>query len=201
MTSEYRVDIKVRNNVILYKIEQAGYDSIGEFCRLNKMPGKNSILGDIVNMKESPLNKKGEFRPVIQEVAEILKCDPLDLFSDAQLHTILKSNKRSIQVNEAEMKFMLDKENNQKLLEDSILEDQMNNAVEKQLHSLSPREENVLNMEFGRYPYTKEYTLREIGIKLELSPERIRQIREKALRKLRHPDRAGLLREYIEDFQ
>lgn len=197
---EYRVDFKVRNNVILKKIEDAGYKTVGEFCRLNNIVNYTSHLGNVISMKESPLNKKGEFRAYIVRVAELLGCSPLDLFTDTQLHTILKTNKRSIEVNEAEAKFMIENHlHNQKLLENNILLEQRDDEIENQLHTLTKREEKVINMRFGLGEYTREYHLDEIGLELGLSRERVRQIEARALRKLRHPSRADLLREFINE--
>jgi RNA polymerase sigma factor (sigma-70 family) len=202
MTGEYRVDIKVRNNIILYKIEQAGYASVNQFCKAHQLqPGS---LGDIIAMKVSPLMWDGEFKPVIQKTADILGCAPLDLFSDTQMHTILKDNHRHIAVNEAEMKFMLDN-TDQKLLEDHVLQDECNEAVGKTLNSLSPREQKVINMRYGLGEYSREHTLEEVAAEIShhyslgvgMSKERIRQIEVKALRKMRHPDRAEKLREFV----
>lgn len=195
---EYRIDIKVRNNIILQKIEQSGYKSVADFCHQNNFK-YHSQLGEIINMKTSPLNSLGEFRPVIVKVAEALGCDPLDLFSDTQLHTILKTNKRMIAVGEAEMKFMIEKENNQLLLEDSVLELQKSEAIEDVLEKLTPREEKVLQMRYGLGEYPREYSLEECGIEFGVTRERIRQMEAKALRKLRHPRLADQLKEFLRE--
>lgn len=196
---EYRVDIKVRNNLFLKKIESAGYKTIGDFLRNNNMLTKASELGEIINMKKSPLNREGEFRPFLLKIADLLNCSAIDLFSEVQMNTLLKTNKRSIQVHEAEMKFMLENNNDIKLLEENILLEQQNNEIEKQLKTLTAREQEILDMRFGRGKYDQEYSLRECGEKYGISGNRIRQIEEKALRKLRHPSRANQLREFIKN--
>ncbi len=63
------------------------------------------------------------------------------------------------------------------------------------LHCLGERENYVIEMRFGLRD-GKEYTLQEIGDRVGLTRERIRQIEEKALRKLRHPIRSRKLREF-----
>jgi len=68
--------------------------------------------------------------------------------------------------------------------------------VEEVLATLSPREARVLRLRFG-LGQDRAYTLEEVGQKFGLTRERIRQIEGKALRRLRQPSRARLLRDYI----
>lgn len=67
------------------------------------------------------------------------------------------------------------------------------------LQTLSPREERVLRMRFGLDQEGQERTLEEVGQNFNVTRERIRQIEAKALRKLRHPSRSRLLKNFIED--
>ena len=64
------------------------------------------------------------------------------------------------------------------------------------LSSLPPREARILRLRFG-LDCDRAYTLEEVGQKFGLTRERIRQIEGKALRRLRHPRQARLLREYL----
>lgn len=68
--------------------------------------------------------------------------------------------------------------------------------VDKVLATLSPREARILRLRFG-LENGHPYTLEEVGHKFGLTRERIRQIEGKALRRLRHPYRARLLRDYL----
>ena len=65
------------------------------------------------------------------------------------------------------------------------------------LHTLTPREEQVIRMKFG-LDDGKEQTLKEVGLHFNVTRERIRQIIMKAIRKLRHPSRAKYLKDYLE---
>jgi RNA polymerase primary sigma factor len=70
-------------------------------------------------------------------------------------------------------------------------------TVREVLETLSPREAKVLCMRFGIDTIT-DHTLEEVGQDFEVTRERIRQIEAKALRKLRHPSRAKLLKAFVD---
>jgi RNA polymerase primary sigma factor len=67
--------------------------------------------------------------------------------------------------------------------------------IEQVLSTLTAREARVLRLRFGLQD-GHSYTLEEVGKKLGLTRERIRQIQHKALRRLRHPRRSRQLRAY-----
>jgi RNA polymerase primary sigma factor len=66
------------------------------------------------------------------------------------------------------------------------------------LETLSPREEKVIRLRFGLDREGRERTLEEVGEDFKVTRERIRQIEVKALRKLRHPSRARVLKNFFE---
>ena len=69
--------------------------------------------------------------------------------------------------------------------------------LERQVHTLTPREEHVIKLRFGLYD-GRTRTLEEVGKEFDITRERIRQIEAKALRKLRHPSRARHLKGFME---
>ena len=70
-------------------------------------------------------------------------------------------------------------------------------VIEKELHTLTPREEHVIKLRFGLYD-GRSRTLEEVGKEFDITRERIRQIEAKALRKLRHPSRARHLKGFLD---
>jgi RNA polymerase primary sigma factor len=78
----------------------------------------------------------------------------------------------------------------------SVMDDNLGELTKSALLSLTPREQEILRMRFGLNEARKEHTLEECGDKFLVTRERIRQIEEKALRKLRMPSRSQKLREY-----
>ncbi len=74
----------------------------------------------------------------------------------------------------------------------------LSNDMEKALDTLSEREKHILGLYFGLNG-AEPLTLEEIGKRLGLTRERIRQIKEKAIVRLRHSSRSGFLKGYVEN--
>jgi RNA polymerase primary sigma factor len=70
-------------------------------------------------------------------------------------------------------------------------------VIDRELRTLTPREEHVIKLRFGLYD-GRCRTLEEVGKEFDITRERIRQIEAKALRKLRHPSRAKHLKGFID---
>ena len=81
---------------------------------------------------------------------------------------------------------------------DAVMSVTLSEQTRAVLSTLTPREEKVLRMRFG-IGEKSDHTLEEVGQDFFVTRERIRQIEAKALRKLRHPSRAKLLKSYIDN--
>lgn len=82
--------------------------------------------------------------------------------------------------------------------QDAVMSVTLSEQTRAVLSTLTPREEKVLRMRFG-IGEKSDHTLEEVGQDFFVTRERIRQIEAKALRKLRHPSRAKLLKSYIDN--
>ncbi|WP_241558875.1 RNA polymerase sigma factor RpoD [Halobacteriovorax sp. HLS] len=80
---------------------------------------------------------------------------------------------------------------------DAVMSVTLSEQTRSVLSTLTPREEKVLRMRFG-IGEKSDHTLEEVGQDFFVTRERIRQIEAKALRKLRHPSRAKMLKSYID---
>jgi RNA polymerase primary sigma factor len=80
---------------------------------------------------------------------------------------------------------------------DAAIEKDLSDQTNLVLDTLTPREEKVLRMRFG-IGERQDYTLEEVGRVLGVTRERVRQIEAKAIRRLRHPTRAKLLKGFSE---
>ena len=79
---------------------------------------------------------------------------------------------------------------------DNLMHDSLRTEIERSLSTLTPREGDVVRLYFGlggQHPMTLE----EIGEKFDLTRERVRQIKEKAIRRLKHTSRSKILKSYL----
>jgi RNA polymerase primary sigma factor len=79
---------------------------------------------------------------------------------------------------------------------DAVIQSNLRDITSRVLSSLTAREERVVRMRFG-IGIGSDHTLEQVGQQFSVTRERIRQIEAKALRKLKHPSRSGLLRSFI----
>jgi len=78
----------------------------------------------------------------------------------------------------------------------NLLNDSLRKEIERALSSLTEREANIIKLYFGlngKHPYTLE----EIGEEFNLTRERVRQIKEKAIKRLKHTTRSKILKTYL----
>ena len=82
--------------------------------------------------------------------------------------------------------------------DDDVMKHSLREVTDAALETLSPREQEIVRMRYGLNETGKEYTLQEVGEMFQVTRERIRQIEEKALLKLRSPYRSSKLREFAD---
>jgi len=80
--------------------------------------------------------------------------------------------------------------------DESLMQESLGSEIQRSLASLSEKEREILNMYYG-LGRNYSLTLEEIGAKFDLTRERVRQIKEKAIRRLRHTARSRLLKAYL----
>jgi RNA polymerase sigma factor (sigma-70 family) len=181
--SDYRVEVRVRNANILRLMEERGIKTVSELCR--NAQTCNATFGDVINLKKSPVDRKGEWIPSVLKVCEYLFVMPADLFSQEQM-TPLKTNKGTVDLGFEDISRMLDDPTQDPSLR--LERQDIVGAVGTALEKLTEREQKVINLRFGIGG--EEHNLKEIADIFELSCTRVMQIEAKALRKLRHPTRS-----------
>ncbi|MFA5617481.1 MAG: RNA polymerase sigma factor RpoD [Syntrophorhabdaceae bacterium] len=124
-------------------------------------------------------------------------------FSSEKVRRVLRITKEPISletpINDDEDTHLADFIEDKNVLtpQDSAIYDDLVRNLNSILSTLSPREERVVRMRFG-LGERQDHTLEEVGQVFEVTRERIRQIEAKALKKLRHPMRAKLLRSFVD---
>jgi RNA polymerase sigma factor (sigma-70 family) len=190
LVSDYRVKISVSNARIRRAIEAAGYTSVLQMCRAKNLPIGATF--DLVNMKASPLNQKGEWRKCVLQLCDAVYALPNDLFSERQKVIKLKTATGYKDVTEAELTSIASDHVWDDRLEDlrdnegvrEIAQEETEKLLKAALDaSLTTKEKLVLSARYGLRG--ESHSLEEVGNALNVSKERVRQIENKALRKLR----------------
>ena len=176
-------------------IRQSILQAIAEQSRLVRVPLNQVGLQGIINRELNKFEQLHERRPSIDEIADCVDV-PQEKIEEA-----LKGSTRHVSV---DAPFADDEENSLlDILPDidapsadkGLVDESLRKEISHALQMLSERERHVIEAFFGiNQP---EMTLEEIGEKYDLSRERVRQIKEKAIRRLRHNTKNKMLKTYL----
>lgn len=178
---DYRVTLKVRNANLLRAIESVGETPGAIFAEKAGIP--YGRLNDLIGCKISPLKSDGEYRSGVISLCEYLNKMPSELFSPEQLEPL--------ETNRAEIELTVEQCLSIPRNIDPLQEIENTGAIYAALENLTKRERTVIEMRFGLDG--PEQTYDEIGKEFDVTRERIRQIEDKALRKLRHPNNTRII--------
>lgn len=197
---DYRIDVKVRNNWLLKKIEDAGYDSVNQFCKAHKLCPTR--VGKFINLKETPINENGQWRFVFKKIADALRCLPDQICPPQHLRSALRKNSASFDAGIDEVAgFLTGAYEDARPALEKIISDEARETLYECMSHLTPREERVIRARFGMTNDGKERTLAEAAKELDVTRERLRQIEIKALRKLRLPTVYGISQKKREELR
>lgn len=177
-------------------IRQSILQAIAEQARIVRLPLNQVGSLSRINKTFSRLEQEFEREPTAQEISNLLEI-PLDKIADS-----LKISGRHVSMDapfaNSEENSLLDvMENHDSPRADSnLIDESLKKEIERSLNTLSEREREVVKLFFG-IGSAHGLTLDEIGEKFDLTRERARQIKEKAIRKLRHHNRSKLLKNYL----
>lgn len=177
-------------------IRQSILQALAEQSRIVRLPLNRVGALNKIGKAYSNLEQEFEREPSANELARELQMDITEV-SDA-----LKISGRHVSMDApfamGEDNRLIDVLSNeeQPSPDYTLMSDSLRNEIERALSTLSEREAEVIKLYFG---LNKEHslTLEEIGEKFNLTRERVRQIKEKAIRRLRHASRSKNLRAYL----
>jgi RNA polymerase primary sigma factor len=176
-------------------IRQSILQALAEQSRIVRLPLNQVGSLNKINKAYSKFEQEHERRPSPEELAEQLEL-PSDKVADT-----LRVSGRHVSVDapfvDGEDNSLLDVlvNNDSPNADRALIDESLSREIERSLTTLTEREADIIRMFFGIG--CQEMTLEEIGERFGLTRERVRQIKEKAIRRLRHTSRSKLLKTYL----
>ena len=176
-------------------IRQSILQALAEQARIVRLPLNQVGSLNKISKALSKFEQDNERRPSPEELAEVLDI-PVDKIADT-----LKVSGRHISVDapfvDGEDNSLLDVlvNDDSPMADKTLVNESLSKEIDRALSTLTDREKDIIRMFFGIG--CREMTLEEIGDKLGLTRERVRQIKEKAIRRLRQNSRSKLLKSYL----
>ena len=176
-------------------IRQSILQALAEQSRIVRLPLNQVGSLNKISKAFSKFEQENERRPSPEELADELAI-PVDKIADT-----MKVSGRHISVDapfvEGEDNSLLDVliNDDSPMADRSLVNESLAKEIDRALDTLSQREKEIIQMFFGIGE--SEKTLEEIGDRFNLTRERVRQIKEKAIRRLRSSNRSKLLKSYL----
>ncbi|MDR2009489.1 MAG: RNA polymerase sigma factor RpoD/SigA [Bacteroidales bacterium] len=176
-------------------IRQSILQALAEQSRIVRLPLNQVGSLNKINKAFSKFEQENERKPTSEELAKVL-----DLPEDKVADTLRVSG-RHVSVDapfvNGEENSLLDVLENSDLpnTDSKLMDESLSKEIERALATLTERERDIIKLFFGIS--CQDMTLEEIGDKFGLTRERVRQIKEKAIRRLRHSSRSKLLKSYL----
>ena len=180
-------------------IRQSILQALAEQSRIVRLPLNR--IGELtrVNKVMTKLEQRFGRPPEMEEIAEELDLEAGDMEMLLRLSQRPVSLEMPCDDNEPDRCFGdLLPDEGQQASDEVLSEEELKDEIKEAMHALSEGEARVLRMYYGLDDH-EPMTLEEIGAYVGRTRERVRQIKEKALQKLRHPARSEALKEYYGD--
>jgi len=177
-------------------IRQSILQALAEQSRIVRLPLNKIGSINKINKAYAALEQDLGRAPNHEEIAEKL---------DISLNEVKESMKNSgrhvsmdapLIQDETTNMYDVMRENDTPTPETSLLYDSLRKEISRAISTLTPRESDVVRLYFG-LDGAHPMTLEEIGEKFDLTRERVRQIKEKAIRRLKHTSRSKILKTYL----
>jgi RNA polymerase primary sigma factor len=176
-------------------IRQAILQALAEQSRIIKLPLNRVGTIHKIGKAQSRLEQKYRRVPNVEEIARELKLDEEEVQETIKIGNSHMSLDAPLQQGEDSKLLDLLQDEDQELPDDGVMEISLQEEINQTLDTLTNREKEVIKLYFGIGEETA-HTLEEIGQRFNLTRERARQIKEKALRRLKHSSRSQRLRVY-----
>jgi RNA polymerase primary sigma factor len=177
-------------------IRQSILQALAEQSRVVRLPLNRVGAINKVGRVLEKLEKRYGREPSMTEVADSME------MTDYEVADVLKTSARHLSLDEPfkeeEGNNLLDVLESDRYAppDDTLMQESLKDEIDKVLVTLKPREAEIIRLYFG-LEGDRPLTLEEIGEHFQLTRERVRQIKEKALRRMRHRSRLEPLRKYL----
>ncbi|NWJ50055.1 MAG: sigma-70 family RNA polymerase sigma factor [Bacteroidetes bacterium] len=177
-------------------IRQSILQALAEQSRIVRLPLNKIGAINKINKAYAKLEQEYEREPNFDEIAEMLE------ITETEVKDSLRNSGRHVSM---DAPLMQDEDNNLYDVlrsddiptpESGLIYESLKKEIERAISTLTPRESEVIRFYFGLNG-SHPMTLEEIGEKFDLTRERVRQIKEKAIRRLKNTSRSKILQSYL----
>ena len=176
-------------------IKQSILQFISDQARIVRLPA--NVAGTVSRMRKRSmeLEQTYEREPTLEELADVME------MTEKEAEQLVQFNLRSVSVDHpidddetTMLRDLLSSEDNRP--EARMMKESLTSEIKRVLDTIPDREADIIRYYFG-ISIDRALTLEEIGDKLSLTRERVRQLKERAIQRLRHATRAHLLRTFL----
>jgi RNA polymerase primary sigma factor len=177
-------------------IRQAILQALAEHSRIVRLPLNRAGALHKVGVRAKQLGQEYGREPTAREIADELSMSIEEVHETLRISSHHLSLDASLQGDDGNRLMDFLEDELQPFPDEFLMDESLNTDVAKALESLTPREQEVMTLYFG-VNRDRPCTLEEIGQHLGITRERVRQIKEKALKRLRHAKRTQRLKAHL----
>ncbi|MEI6576135.1 MAG: RNA polymerase sigma factor RpoD/SigA [Bacteroidota bacterium] len=177
-------------------IRQSILQALAEQSRIVRLPLNQVGSLNKISKESSRLEQRYERPPSSDELAEALDIPEDKIISAMKISTRFISMDAPISPDEDTKFIDLFVNDDTPNTDNGLIRESLAREIQRSLSTLTEKERDVINLYYG-IGMTHGLTLEEIGAKFDLTRERVRQIKEKAIRRLKHTSRSRLLKAYL----
>ena len=178
-------------------IRQSILQALAEQSRIVRLPLNKIGSINKINKSFSKLEQEYEREPSPEEIAESMSVSVDDIKEAMRTSGRHVSMDAPLQQGEDSTLIDVLGDDDQPHPDATLITESLRREVERALSTLTLREADVIRLYFGLAAGEQPMTLEEIGERFDLTRERVRQIKEKAIRRLKHTSRSKILKTYL----
>ena len=177
-------------------IRQSILQALAEQSRIVRLPLNQVGSLNKIKKETSRLEQKFERLPSADEIAEALEIPGYKIDAALRISTRYVSMDAPLAEDEDTKFIDMFIDEDAPFTDSGLMRESLAKEIQRSLSTLSEKERDVINLYYG-IGIPNGLTLEEIGAKFDLTRERVRQIKEKAIRRLKHNSRSKLLKSYL----